>query len=130
MRGKEKLFLTNLPTFFFAWSIEMEKNLFKNSLISKFNKVLRICNFFSVAAATNEERRFFSFHEQGISIYEPSACRLYHQIRSTDIIPGTQVAFLEEKKTIFFSLVIKFSLWKMIFFLKQFLNIEWRMFFW
>ncbi|XP_043473135.1 follistatin-related protein 5-like isoform X1 [Leptopilina heterotoma] len=41
-------------------------------------------------SATNEERRFFSFHEQGISIYEPSACRLYHQIRSTDIIPGTQ----------------------------------------
>ncbi|XP_023245992.1 follistatin-related protein 5-like isoform X2 [Copidosoma floridanum] len=38
----------------------------------------------------SEERRFFSFHEWGISVYEPSACRLYHQIKSTDIIPGTQ----------------------------------------
>ncbi|KAK6630501.1 hypothetical protein RUM43_014846 [Polyplax serrata] len=41
-------------------------------------------------AAPNEERRFFSFHDWGISVYEPTACRLYHQILSTDIIPGTQ----------------------------------------
>lgn len=40
--------------------------------------------------APNEERRFFSFHDWGISVYEPTACRLYHQIQSTDIIPGTQ----------------------------------------
>ncbi|XP_012252708.2 follistatin-related protein 5-like isoform X2 [Athalia rosae] len=40
--------------------------------------------------AASEERRFFSFHEWGVSIYEPSACRLYHQIKSSDIIPGTQ----------------------------------------
>ncbi|KAI4470266.1 follistatin-related [Holotrichia oblita] len=39
----------------------------------------------------NEERRFFAFHEWGVSVYEPSTCRLYHQIQSTDIIPGTQV---------------------------------------
>ena len=45
-----------------------------------------------VTAAPSEERRFFSFHEWGISVYEPSACRLYHQIKSTDIIPGTQVS--------------------------------------
>ncbi|OAD59512.1 Follistatin-related protein 5 [Eufriesea mexicana] len=38
----------------------------------------------------NEERRFFSFHEWGILVYEPSACRLRHEIRSTDVIPGTQ----------------------------------------
>ncbi|GJQ68334.1 hypothetical protein Trydic_g16928 [Trypoxylus dichotomus] len=38
----------------------------------------------------NEERRFFAFHEWGVSVYEPSTCRLYHQIQSTDIIPGTQ----------------------------------------
>lgn len=43
-------------------------------------------------AAASEERRFFSFHEWGISVYEPSACRLYHRIQSTDIIPGTQVS--------------------------------------
>lgn len=40
--------------------------------------------------AANEERRFFSFHEWGILIYEPSACRPHHEIRSTDVIPGTQ----------------------------------------
>nr|XP_018913078.1 PREDICTED: follistatin-related protein 5-like isoform X1 [Bemisia tabaci] len=40
--------------------------------------------------APNEERRFFTFHDWGVSVYEPSACRLYHQIQSTDIIPGTQ----------------------------------------
>ncbi|XP_014246799.1 follistatin-related protein 5-like isoform X2 [Cimex lectularius] len=38
----------------------------------------------------NEERRFFAFHDWGVSVYEPNACRLYHQIQSTDIIPGTQ----------------------------------------
>ncbi|XP_015522448.1 follistatin-related protein 5 isoform X1 [Neodiprion lecontei] len=47
--------------------------------------------------AASEERRFFSFHEWGISIYEPSACRLYHQIRSSDIIPGTQEYVCGEK---------------------------------
>jgi hypothetical protein len=45
----------------------------------------------TVAAAPNEERRFFSFHDWGVSVYEPTACRLYHQIQATDIIPGTQV---------------------------------------
>lgn len=44
----------------------------------------------TIPAAPNEERRFFAFHDWGISVYEPSACRLYHQIQSTDIIPGTQ----------------------------------------
>lgn len=29
------------------------------------------------------------FHEYGIAVYEPSACRLHHQIHSTDVIPGT-----------------------------------------
>ncbi|CAK9797946.1 Follistatin-related protein 5 [Anthophora plagiata] len=38
----------------------------------------------------SEERRFFSFHEWGILVYEPSACRPRHEIRSTDVIPGTQ----------------------------------------
>lgn len=37
-----------------------------------------------------EERKFFVFHEYGIAVYEPSACRLHHQIHSTDVIPGTQ----------------------------------------
>lgn len=37
-----------------------------------------------------EERRFFSFHEWGILVYEPSTCHALHEIRSTDIIPGTQ----------------------------------------
>ncbi|XP_050056209.1 follistatin-related protein 5-like isoform X1 [Aphis gossypii] len=41
-------------------------------------------------AAPKEERRFFAFHDWGVSVYEPTACRLYHQIQSTDIIPGTQ----------------------------------------
>jgi hypothetical protein len=44
------------------------------------------------AAAPTEERRFFSVHDWGVSVYEPTACRLYHQIQATDIIPGTQVS--------------------------------------
>ncbi|KAJ4433625.1 hypothetical protein ANN_15935, partial [Periplaneta americana] len=44
--------------------------------------------------APNEERRFFSFHDWGVSVYEPTACRLYHQIQATDIIPGTQANFI------------------------------------
>ncbi|KAF4531901.1 hypothetical protein B566_EDAN000930 [Ephemera danica] len=42
------------------------------------------------APTPSEERRFFSFHDWGVSVYEPTACRLYHQIQATDIIPGTQ----------------------------------------
>ncbi|XP_060534738.1 follistatin-related protein 5-like [Cylas formicarius] len=40
--------------------------------------------------ASNEERRFFAFHDWGVSVYEPSTCRLHHNIKGTDIIPGTQ----------------------------------------
>ncbi|KAG5332318.1 FSTL5 protein, partial [Acromyrmex heyeri] len=40
--------------------------------------------------ATDEERRFLSFHEWGILVYEPSTCHALHEIHSTDIIPGTQ----------------------------------------
>lgn len=43
-----------------------------------------------IIAVLNEERKFFVFHEYGIAIYEPSACRLHHQIHGSDIIPGTQ----------------------------------------
>ncbi|XP_054002269.1 follistatin-related protein 5-like [Hylaeus anthracinus] len=42
------------------------------------------------STAASEERRFFSFHEWGILVYEPSTCRPRHEIRSTDVIPGTQ----------------------------------------
>ena len=31
------------------------------------------------------------FHDWGISVYDPSSCRLEHQIHGSDIIPGTQV---------------------------------------
>lgn len=47
--------------------------------------------FYNLTVATEEERRFFSFHEWGILVYEPSTCHALHEIRSTDIIPGTQV---------------------------------------
>ncbi|XP_012225565.2 follistatin-related protein 5-like [Linepithema humile] len=40
--------------------------------------------------AMDEERRFLSFHEWGILVYEPSTCHALHEIHSTDIIPGTQ----------------------------------------
>ncbi|XP_018322543.1 follistatin-related protein 5 [Agrilus planipennis] len=40
--------------------------------------------------APDEERRFFAFHDWGVSVYSPSNCRIHHQIQSTDIIPGTQ----------------------------------------
>ncbi|KAG8190293.1 hypothetical protein JTE90_012583 [Oedothorax gibbosus] len=36
------------------------------------------------------DHRFFAFHDWGVSVYEPDNCRLYHQIQSTDVIPGTQ----------------------------------------
>lgn len=48
--------------------------------------------FNCAAGPPNEERRFFAFHDWGVSIYEPFTCRLYHRIQSTDIIPGTQVS--------------------------------------
>lgn len=41
-------------------------------------------------AVIYRERKFFVFHEYGIAVYEPSACRLHHQIHSSDMIPGTQ----------------------------------------
>ncbi|KAF7266636.1 hypothetical protein GWI33_020131 [Rhynchophorus ferrugineus] len=41
-------------------------------------------------STTNEEHRFFAFHDTGISVYEPTTCRLHHHILGTDIIPGTQ----------------------------------------
>ncbi|XP_049811271.1 follistatin-related protein 5-like isoform X1 [Schistocerca nitens] len=44
--------------------------------------------------ALNEEHRFFAFHDWGVSVYEPTACRLYHQIQATDIIPGTQQEYV------------------------------------
>jgi len=50
-------------------------------------EILRI----NIAVATDEERRFFSFHEWGILVYEPSTCHALHEIQATDIIPGTQV---------------------------------------
>lgn len=40
--------------------------------------------------APSEERRFFVFHDWGVSVFDPDNCRLYHQIQSTDVIPGTQ----------------------------------------
>ncbi|KAL3284650.1 hypothetical protein HHI36_018804 [Cryptolaemus montrouzieri] len=48
--------------------------------------------------SANEERRFFAFHDWGVSIYEPTACRLYHRIQSTDIIPGTQEYVCGDKR--------------------------------
>jgi hypothetical protein len=57
----------------------------------KQRTVQKLTWILTVAAAPNEERRFFSFHDWGVSVYEPTACRLYHQIQATDIIPGTQV---------------------------------------
>lgn len=40
--------------------------------------------------APSQEHRFFAFHDWGIAVYDPDNCRLYHQVQSTDIIPGTQ----------------------------------------
>lgn len=36
-------------------------------------------------------KKFFVFHDWGVSVYEPGNCRLLHMIQSTDIMPGTQV---------------------------------------
>lgn len=45
----------------------------------------------------SEERRFFAFHDWGISVYDPDNCRLYHQVQSVDIIPGTQENLCAER---------------------------------
>jgi hypothetical protein len=37
-------------------------------------------------------KKFFVFHDWGVSVYEPGNCRLLHMIQSTDIMPGTQVS--------------------------------------
>ncbi|XP_018495062.1 follistatin-related protein 5 [Galendromus occidentalis] len=42
-------------------------------------------------------RRFFAFHDWGISVYDPDNCRLYHQVQSVDIIPGTQENLCAER---------------------------------
>lgn len=39
-----------------------------------------------------EGKKFFVFHDWGVSVYEPQNCRLLHVIQSTDIMPGTQVS--------------------------------------
>ena len=38
-------------------------------------------------------KKFFVFHDWGVSVYEPGNCRLLHMIQSTDIMPGTQVSY-------------------------------------
>nr|XP_034186880.1 follistatin-related protein 5-like isoform X2 [Osmia lignaria] len=61
------------------------------SSVMNIQKFLLIITTIVIRLATeNEERRFFSFHKWGILVYEPSTCRLRHEIRSTDVIPGTQ----------------------------------------
>lgn len=45
--------------------------------------------FFLTVQANDSQ--FLVFHERGISVYDPTNCRLQHQIQATDIIPGTQV---------------------------------------
>lgn len=37
-----------------------------------------------------DSKKFFVFHDWGVSVYEPQNCRLLHVIQSTDIMPGTQ----------------------------------------
>ncbi|XP_037069309.1 follistatin-related protein 5-like [Pollicipes pollicipes] len=39
---------------------------------------------------TDSESQLMLFHDWGISVYDPSSCRLEHQIQGSDIIPGTQ----------------------------------------
>lgn len=63
------------------------------------------CGIVGITVATEEERRFFSFHEWGILVYEPSTCHALHEIRSTDIIPGTQV-----QKIIYSSLFLTYPI--------------------
>nr|CAH0112252.1 unnamed protein product [Daphnia galeata] len=39
---------------------------------------------------SESNKKFFVFHDWGVSVYEPQNCRLLHMIQSTDIMPGTQ----------------------------------------
>ena len=45
-------------------------------------------------------KKFFVFHDWGVSVYEPGNCRLLHMIQSTDIMPGTQVSQLPPPPTL------------------------------
>lgn len=58
-----------------------------DKVVPQINQLIKS---FQCSAVLYEERKFFVFHEYGIAVYEPSACRLHHQIHSTDVIPGTQ----------------------------------------
>ncbi|XP_065567373.1 follistatin-related protein 5-like [Artemia franciscana] len=51
----------------------------------------------AVSDGIQEEKRFYVFHEKGVSVYDPNNCRLHHQIQGTDIVPGTQDYVCGEK---------------------------------
>lgn len=93
---KLKIFPSYLYKFLFVNTFKMMHFFLYHFVFSTFvvlvdyNNVIEL-NKLCLLASPNEERRFFAFHDWGISVYEPSTCRLYHQIQSTDIIPGTQV---------------------------------------
>jgi len=67
--------------------------------------------------ATDEERRFLSFHEWGILVYEPSTCHALHEIHSTDIIPGTQVRVKKILYFFFFSILFFLNDLTIVFFI-------------
>lgn len=63
--------------------------------------------WFDVTLSSAEEslqsesnKKFFVFHDWGVSVYEPQNCRLLHMIQSTDIMPGTQVSRKSTAKTL------------------------------
>ena len=53
---------------------------------------LHCCDWTEESLLSESNKKFFVFHDWGVSVYEPQNCRLLHMIQSTDIMPGTQVS--------------------------------------
>lgn len=48
----------------------------------------------------SDERKFVVFHDYGIAVYEPEACKLHHQIHGTEFIFGTKDIICNSKSTL------------------------------
>lgn len=48
-----------------------------------------VIEFDPTPIAVNRDQKLFLFHANGISIYSSSLCQLVHEIRASDVVPGT-----------------------------------------
>ena len=79
-----------LTILFHKFLLKIVPNDFLNNVIY-WSESFNIVNSISLEESLGENKKFFVFHDWGVSVYEPQNCRLLHMIQSTDIMPGTQV---------------------------------------